>query len=74
MLASCDSTGLINIWNLQTGKLLRKIDKENNVNAIAWGVDPSHFLIGYKDIIKLYGVRSCNILKEYASNSSEYIS
>jgi WD40 repeat protein len=27
MLASLDSTGLVNIWNLQNGKLLRKIDK-----------------------------------------------
>jgi len=27
MLASVDSKALVNIWNLKTGKLLRKIDK-----------------------------------------------
>lgn len=27
MLASVDSKGLVNVWNLKTGKLLRKIDK-----------------------------------------------
>ena len=27
MLASADTKGIVNIWNLQNGKLLRKIDK-----------------------------------------------
>jgi len=27
MLASVDTKGIINIWNLNNGKLLRKIDK-----------------------------------------------
>jgi WD40 repeat protein len=63
MLASVDSQALVNIWNLKNGKLLRKRDKEERINAICWGIDPSHFLVGYQDRIKLYGVRSCNVLK-----------
>jgi WD40 repeat protein len=74
MLASVDTKGLVNIWNLKNGKLLRKIDKETSLNAICWGVDPSHLLVGYKETIKLYGIRSCNILKQYKCSNAEYIS
>ena len=31
---------------------------------MTWGMDPSHLAVGYQDI-KLYGIRSCMILKEY---------
>jgi WD40 repeat protein len=48
MLASVDSKGLVNVWNLKNGKLLRKIDKETAINAICWGIDPSHILVAYK--------------------------
>jgi WD40 repeat protein len=37
ILATVDSNGLVNMWNLENGKLLRKIDKEERVNAICWG-------------------------------------
>lgn len=73
MMASVDTKGIINIWNLKNGKLLRKIDKESFVNVICWGVDPSHLLVGYKENIKLYGIRSCNILKQYKTNLPEFI-
>jgi WD40 repeat protein len=48
MLASADTKGIVNVWNLQNGKLLRKIDKETALNAICWGVDPSHLVLAYK--------------------------
>lgn len=34
------------------------------MNSICWGIDPSHIALGYQDV-KLYGVRSCMVLKEY---------
>lgn len=74
ILASVDTKGIINIWNLKNGKLLRKIDKETLVNAICWGNDPSHLVVGYKETLKLYGIRSCNVLKQYKCNNSEFIS
>jgi hypothetical protein len=35
-------------------------------------MDPSHLLIGYQDI-KLYGVRSCLVLKEYNVGTGDYL-
>jgi hypothetical protein len=38
------------------------------VNSLCWGIDPSHLAVGYQDI-KLYGIRSCMVLKEYGVSS-----
>lgn len=64
MLVSVDSSRVVKIWNLDNGKLLRSIQMDNGVGTVCWGMDPSHLAIGYQDI-KLYGVRSKTILKEY---------
>jgi hypothetical protein len=72
ILASADSKGLVKLWNLENGKLLRKIQSEG-VGSVCWGLDPSHLLVGYQDI-KLYGIRSCMVLKEYnVSTTNDYI-
>jgi WD40 repeat protein len=63
MLASADTKGLIKLWNLENGKLLRKIQTDG-VGSVCWGLDPSHILAGYQDI-QLYGIRSCTAIKEY---------
>ena len=64
MLVSSDLKNLIKIWNLENGKLLRKIELNTGISTIAWGMDPSHLAVGYQDI-KLYGIRSCMVMKEY---------
>lgn len=64
MLLSADIKGNVKIWNLSTGKLLRKLQYETTIGSISWGNDSSQILIGYHNI-KLYGIRGCNILKEY---------
>lgn len=68
MLMSADRSGLIKLWNLDNGKLLRKLQGEGLPSAISWGIDPSHILVGSQDI-RLYGIRSCLVLKEYRSES-----
>lgn len=39
---------------------------------MCWGTDVSHLLVGYQDI-KLYGVRSCLVLKEYNVGTGDYL-
>lgn len=73
ILASSDTKGLVKLWNLENGKLLRKIQSETSVNSLCWGIDPSHIALGYQDI-KLYGIRSCMVLKEYGvSGGGDFI-
>ena len=67
MLASVDIKGICKLWNMSTGLLLRKIEYGSTVGCVCWGIEPSHLLLGHQSI-KLYGVRSCNILKEYSSS------
>jgi WD40 repeat protein len=62
LLASIDNKGVIKIWNVGSGRLLRKIDNSTNVSCCCWGIDSSQLLIGYQNI-QLYGIRGCNILK-----------
>lgn len=64
ILASADTKGLVKLWNLESGKLLRKIQAEA-VSSLCWGIDPSHLLLAHTDI-RLYGIRGCTVLKEYA--------
>lgn len=48
MLASGDKTGQLKIWNLLTGKCLRKINTGSlPVSALSFGPDPSHILTAY---------------------------
>jgi WD40 repeat protein len=68
ILVSSDAKHLIKIWNLENGKLLRKLQMEHGIGSICWGIDPSHLAVGYQDI-KLYGIRSCMVLKEYSVSS-----
>lgn len=52
---------------------MRKIQIEHGVSCLAWGMDPSHLAVGYQEI-KLYGVRSCMVLKEYhVSSGGDYL-
>lgn len=62
MLVSIDSKGFSKLWNMQTGQLLRKIEFGSPVGCVCWGQEASHLLLGHQSI-KLYGVRSCNVLK-----------
>lgn len=66
LLASADIKGCVKIWNMESGKLLRKFNYTSNVGCICWGNDPSHLLVAYQGI-SLYGIRSCTVLKEYNS-------
>lgn len=34
------------------------------MSSLSWGMDPSHLGVGHQDI-KLYGIRSSQVLKEY---------
>jgi WD40 repeat protein len=63
MLASADIKGLVKLWNLESGKLLRRVQAEA-VSSLCWGVDPSHLLLAHHDV-RLYGIRGCTVLKEY---------
>lgn len=72
MLASADTKGLVKMWNLETGKLLRKIQADA-ISSLCWGVDPAHLLLAHQDI-RLYGIRGCTVLKEYGvSAGSDFI-
>lgn len=62
MFVSVDIKGVTKIWNMQTGKLLRKIEYGSTVGCVSWGIEPSHLLLAHQTI-RLYGVRSCNVLK-----------
>ena len=62
ILASADTTGMVKLWNLETGRLLRRIEGEKGMSCLAWGMDPSHIVTGSVDL-KLYGIRSCVVLK-----------
>ena len=66
MLATADIKGCVKIWNMVTGRLLRKFTHNHIVSCLCWGNDPSHLLVGHQSI-NLYGIRSCTILKEYNS-------
>lgn len=52
--------------------MLRKIQSDG-VSSICWGIDLSHIILGYNDL-KLYGIRSCTVLKEYnLSVNNDYV-
>ena len=53
---------------METGRLLRKIDYTTPVSCCCWGVDSSQLLIGYQNV-QMFGVRGCNLLKEYRANT-----
>jgi len=42
------------------------------VSCLCWGLDPAHLLLGYQDI-KLYGIRSCLVLKEYSVSAGDFM-
>ena len=62
MLVSVHIKGMTKIWNMETGQLLRKIEYGSTVGCLTWGIEPSHLLLAH-ETIRLYGIRSCNILK-----------
>lgn len=72
ILASADTSGLVKLWNMENGKLLRKIQAERGVGAVCWGLEPAHLLVAYQDV-RLYGVRSCLVLKEYNMGGTDYV-
>ena len=70
MLASGDKTGQLKIWNLITGKCLRKINTGTlPVSAISFGSDPSHILSAY-ETIDVYGLKSATVLRSFKGHSS----
>jgi WD40 repeat protein len=78
LLTSIDSKGVIKIWSMESGRLLRKICHSSTVSCCCWGADASQLLVGYQNI-ELYGIRSSNVLKEYrcggegGSGQQEYL-
>lgn len=64
IIATVDIKGLIKVWNMESGRLLRKIATNIPVSHCIFGNDPAHFLVAHQNV-QLYGIRSCNILKEY---------
>lgn len=78
ILASTDSKNVVKIWNTYTGSLLRRIDHQSPIACICWGIDSSQLAVGYQNV-QLYGIRGCNLLKEYlcggekSNMSQEYL-
>jgi hypothetical protein len=49
MMASGDRTGVVKVWNVGSGKCLRRIEKGSHpIIAIAFGIEPSHVLCCYE--------------------------
>jgi WD40 repeat protein len=60
LLASGDKTGIIKIWKLETGKLLKKIENilTRSPSILKFGIEPSHLLAGSYETVKVIGLRS----------------
>jgi WD40 repeat-containing protein SMU1 len=70
MIATGDKSGQLKVWNLLTGKCLRKINTGSHpVSALSFGVDPSHILSAY-ETIDVYGLKSSNILRTFKGHSA----
>lgn len=70
MIATGDKSGQLKIWNLLSGKCLRKINTgAYPVSALTFGSDPSHILSAY-ETIDVYGLKSTTILRSFKGHSS----
>lgn len=71
LLVSGDKLGVIKIWRVETGKLLKKIEgvMDKCINKIIFGSDPSHIIIAGLQI-KLIGLKSGKSLKEFSGHTS----
>jgi WD40 repeat-containing protein SMU1 len=76
MLASGDSNGSINIWNLKTGTCLRTFDKVHNgaITCLDFsrdGEESSKILSSSQDgNCREFGLRTCRMLKEFSGHNS----
>ncbi|KRX06056.1 WD40-repeat-containing domain [Pseudocohnilembus persalinus] len=71
LLATADKKGIIKVWRVQSGKLLKKIDgaMQSNVTSLIFGKEYSH-LIGASQEIKVIGLKSGKSLKEFRGHTS----
>ena len=65
LLASGDQTGTIKIWRLMSGKCLRKLGGSGIVGYLGFRRDTSHLISGSGDCIRVYGLKSGRVLKEF---------
>ena len=73
LLASGDVEGNVKVWKVNDGACIRKIDKAhvNAVEAIQFVKNNNMLLTGSHDFtIKLYGLKSCQIMKEFKAHES----
>jgi WD40 repeat protein len=73
LLASGDVEGNIKVWKVNDGACIRKIDKAhiNAVEAIQFIKNNNMLLTASHDCtIKLYGLKSCQIMKEFKAHES----
>lgn len=47
---SVDRNNLVKLWNVMTGRLLRKIEHNGVIGCCEWGIDSSQVLLAYQNI------------------------
>ena len=75
LLASGDAEGILRVWKFSDGKKLREIDtkagESEGISAIAFTSNNSQIVLGCLDkSLKLYGLKSGNLLKEIRGHDS----
>jgi len=73
MLATGDAIGHVRIWNVATGKCLRKIAAHDGsaISCLSFSPDGTHVLTGSQDAnAREFGLRTTRMLKEFHGHSS----
>ncbi|MDP8269493.1 MAG: caspase family protein [Candidatus Tenebribacter davisii] len=55
----------LGIWNIQTGKLLYKLDEQTGNSRVFELFDENKFLVGVRGFIKLYDLETGKVIKTY---------
>lgn len=71
LLATGDEKGLIKVWRIQTGKLLKKIEGvfQTSISSLIFGNEFSHLISASKDV-RVIGLKSGKALKEYRGHTA----
>ena len=73
MLATGDNVGEVKVWNIATGKCLRKIAAHDGsaISCLSFSPDGTHLLTGSQDSnCREFGLRTTRMLKEFHGHSS----
>eukprot|EP01052_Picozoa_sp_SAG31_P029893 SAG31_NODE_3014_length_4786_cov_9.641135_7_plen_138_part_00 len=73
MLATGAQDGQIKVWQVRTGKVLRRFDRAHpeGVTAIAFGRDSTQLLSGsFDSTLRIHGLKSGKSLKEFRGHTS----